>query len=134
MIYYDLICGDPLTLKLQNNGLDHDNNEWSEKRRIVGTEWQSLLIYEGANKSAQYLMGSQHILLQLKPSGYYTGVFGNFRRVGDDGDLSVSGSVNQNNVHYTTTEPDNWGIPMKNLQSHIVLYWLLKWSQVHFKI
>lgn len=67
-------------------------------------------------------MGSQHILLQLKPSGYYTGVFGNFRRVGDDGDLSVSGSVNQNNVHYTTTEPDNWGIPIKNVQSHSLSY------------
>lgn len=34
---------------------------------------------------------------------YYTGVFGNFRRVGEDGDLSVSGSANQNNVNYTTT-------------------------------
>lgn len=29
---------------------------------------------------------------------YYTGVFGNFRRVGEDGDLSVSGSVNQNSL------------------------------------
>lgn len=44
-------------------------------------------------------------IVTVKAYGYYTGVFGNFRRVGDDGDLSVSGSVNQNNVHYTTTNP-----------------------------
>lgn len=42
-------------------------------------------------------------IVTIKAYGYYTGVFGNFRRVGDDGDLSVSGSANQNNVHYTTT-------------------------------
>lgn len=43
-------------------------------------------------------------IVTIKAYGYYTGVFGNFLRVGDDGDLSVSGSVNQNNVHYTTTD------------------------------
>lgn len=57
----------------------------------------STKVYEGANDWAQCLIGSQHILLHLKPMyRYYTGVFGNFLRVGDDGDLSVSGSVNQN--------------------------------------
>lgn len=100
----------------------------------VGTEWQSLLVYEGASESAQCLMGSQHILLQLKPSGYYTGVFGNFRRVGDDGDLSVSGSVNQNIVNYTTTEPESLGIPIKNLQSHPLLYLITKWLLEHIKV
>ena len=65
----------------------------------------STRVYEGASDWAQCLMGSQHISLQLKPMyGYYTGVFGNFRRVGDDGDLSVSGSVNQNTDSCTITE------------------------------
>lgn len=62
----------------------------------------STRVYEGTSIIARCFMGSQHIWLQLKPMyGCYTGVFGNFRRVGDEGDLSVSGSANQNNVNYT---------------------------------
>lgn len=61
--------------------------------------------YEGESESAQRLVGSQHIIVTIKAYGYYTGVFGNFRRVGDEGDLSVSGSADQNMCIILLNEP-----------------------------
>jgi hypothetical protein len=66
----------------------------------------STRVYEGASLGSMSHGFTTQMVTIKAYNGYYTGVFGNFRRVGEDGDLSVSGSVNQNNVHYTTTNPD----------------------------